>query len=173
MRKGDGPRHAVRAPKGSVYVINELSNTIARVAGCSSGLRICEHVQLLDGRNKSSSGFSSAAVRVTADGRFLYASVRPRSPALGYIIGFALRADGAILRRIGIWSSQGVHPRDFIIIERAPDCASYIAVANRDSNHIVLIARNRVTGALGSRAVYTFPVRTPVTVLEVPVIPGL
>lgn len=173
MRVGDGPRHSAHGKRGSVYVVNELSNTVARVKGCGRGLRICEHVKLTDGRKKAESGASASAIRVSEDTRFLYVSLRPKSPEHGYIIAFELGVDGGIWRRLGIWSSLGEHPRDMIIIENGPGCKSYLAVANRDSDHIVFIPRDKRTGRLGTRAEFEYAVSTPVSVLQVPVVPGL
>lgn len=172
MRLGDGPRHCVKGKNGSVYVVNEVSNTVARIAGCSSKLEICEHMALLNGRNKTVSGISSAAIRVSADGRFLYATSRMPNMEHGKIIAFKLGDRGAIDYRIGAWTTLGVWPRDFYIIENGPRCKSYIAVANRDSDNVVLLERNRQSGRLAYTAAFELQVRTPIAVLEVPRIPS-
>lgn len=172
MRLGDGPRHAARGPRGDVYVVNELSNTVSRVMGCGGGLRECERFNLLDGKNKTVSGISSAAIRVTKDGKFLYASVRRPEKELGSIVGFEL-SNGAIKRKIGEWSSHGVHPRDFNIIENGPDCKSFVAITNMNSDNLVFVERNKVTGVFSSKVFSEMTVYTPTSVLEVNAIPDL
>lgn len=170
MQLGDGPRHAARGPGGDVYVVNELSNTVARVMGCG-GFRECERFNLLDGQNKTVSGISSAAIRVTKDGKFLYASVRRPDKELGGIVGFALK-NGAISSKIGVWSSHGVHPRDFNIVENGPECKSFLAITNMNSDNLVFVQRNKMTGVLYSTPYAEMTLYTPTSVLEVDVIPG-
>ncbi len=169
MRFGDGPRHAARGPGGDVYVVNELSNTVSRVMGCG-GFRECERFNLLDGKNKSDTGISSAAIRVTGDGKYLYASVRRPDKELGAIVGFALR-NGAIVRNIGVWSSHGVHPRDFNIVENGPDCKSFVAITNMNSDNLVFVERNKKNGLLSRTPYAQMTVYTPTSVLEVGVVP--
>lgn len=167
MRKGDGPRHAVRGRHDNVYVVNEISNSVARIRGCTPHgvFRECERKVLIDGVSKNVNGYSAAAIRVSKDYKFLYASVRLPDTEYGKIVVFRLNRHGAIGRRVGIYSSQGVHPRDLSIIERAPDCKSYIAVVNRDSDNLLLMERNRYTGAISADVRYKLAVNTPTSVL--------
>lgn len=168
MQKGDGPRHAVLGKGDNVYVVNEISNTVARVRGCSgSTMRECERKPLIDGRTKTVSGNAAAAIRISRDYRFLYTSVRAKDGVHGTIAVFKLGSDGQIGDRVGLFSTHGEHPRDFSIIENGPDCKSYVAVANQNSNNIVLMERDRTTGAISKSAKFTLLVKTPTCVLPV------
>lgn len=91
----------------------------------------------------------------------MYVSVR-YVDVKGAIVGFKLDAKGDVGRRIGVWSSEGVHPRDFYLLE---GCASVVAIVNRDSNNLVLVRRDRMTGMLGER-VAAVRVLTPTSVVQ-------
>lgn len=176
---GDGPRHAAQHPRfpGTVYVINEFALDVVRLqaGGCSkpAGLRgsfeKCERRGTLDVENPP--GATAAAIRITDGGRFLYASVRYKGKHTpGSIAAFALNADGSIGRKVGVFSAQGVHPRDFSIVERFQDasgrCGSFLAVVNRDSNHVVFVPRDAKTGVVGDSVRYRLNVKTPTSVLN-------
>ncbi len=157
-KKNDGPRHSVRGRRG-VYIVNEVANTVTRKLTRKS-------FPIADGKRREDGGNTAAAIRATRDGRFLYASLRREGTAFGSVAGWRLRRDGSIGKRVGVFSSGGVHPRDFFIIERAPDCHSYIAVVNRDSNNLVLFRRNRWTGVVAAKPTYSLKVVTPTSVLQ-------
>lgn len=166
MRNGDGPRHAVRGRGYNLYVVNEISNTVARVRGCyGSKFHMCQRFSLDRGISKNTNGDAAAAIRISRDYRYLYASLRRDGVAPGAIAVFKLARSGKILSRVGLFQSGGVHPRDFNIIENAPDCHSYIAVANRDSDNIVLFRRDRVTGEISRTPSFQTTVHTPTSVL--------
>lgn len=151
-----------------MYVVNELSRTMVVLGRSPNGrMEVKSRHALLD---KDVEG-TAAAIRLSADGRFLYASVRldmRDEPLHGRIVGFALRKDGGVERKIGEWSCHGAHPRDFIIVEKLwvrGKCHSYIAVANRDSNEVVFLRRTVASGFVGDVDL-RFSVRTPTSVLQ-------
>lgn len=167
LRKGDGPRHMARGKGRNMYVLNELSNTVVRVNGCGKFLgKECERVSVLPGGgHKDQTDMSSAAIRVSADKRFLYASIRPDKQH-GRIAAFALGKDGAIGKRVGVYSTHGEHPRDFYIVGNGPGCESYVVVSNMNSNNVVAIKRDRKTGVLhDDHQVHRANVYTPTSVL--------
>lgn len=169
LKKGDGPRHMAPGKGRNLYVVNELSNTVTRINGCTRKFlgKICERKLLLpNGGHKDTTQTSSAAIRISRDKKFLYASLRPDKQH-GIIAAFALDKDGAIGKRVGIYSTRGEHPRDFYIVENGPGCESYIVVANMNSNKLVAIKRDRITGKLyDDHLVHTLIVNTPTSVLE-------
>lgn len=185
LKAGDGPRHAATNPRvpGSVYVLNELSVSVVRLSagGCdgrSAGgaFVACERRPFLQQEERPPFGgpikITAAAIRVSADGRFLYASVRVLDGSTpGSIVVFALGKDGSIGRKVGTFSAQGVQPRDFAIIERFRDengrCLSFVAIANRDSNHVVFVPRDAATGVLGKSVRFRLNVGTPTSVLAI------
>lgn len=168
--KGDGPRHAARGPGWIVYVVNEISLTVSQLRWkvCSkTGFGVCQRKALL-APGVNTEGASAAAIRVTSDKRFLYASVRFPDTAKGKIVGFSLASDGKILRKIGEWTSHGVHPRDFFIVEKGPGCKSYLAMVNRDSDNLVLVERNTRSGMLSAKVAHELEVFTPTSVVQIP-----
>lgn len=166
LRSGDGTRHvAVHASSGAVYVVNELGNSMVVMREVEGG-RFEEESRWdlgVDGDD-----VTAAAIRVTADGRFVYVSVRVKERR-GWIVAFEADARGGEVRRkVGCWGSGGEHPRDFYVVERVRDggrCRSFLAVANRDSGNVVLIERNFSTGRLG-RVRHRVAIAAPVSVLQ-------
>lgn len=162
MRLGDGPRHAAAGAGRNLYVVNELTNTVVRVRGCSGyDLVECERKSM---RDVPPNGAAAAAIRVSADYRFLYASTRLPGTENGKITVFKLGTDGSIGDRIGVYSTGGVHPRDFYIIEKAPDCKSYVAVVNRDSDNLLLFERDTKYGNIKPNVAFSLDVKTPTNV---------
>lgn len=129
MKPGDGPCHVALHPRtDTIYVVNEISLTVAvlRPKLCGrANISICHRKDLLADMS-SAEGASADAIRVLADGRFLHASVRFPGDK---IVGFSLNlSTGDIINKLGEWSSHGVHPRAFFVIEQvltAKKCASF------------------------------------------------
>lgn len=154
VRDGDGPRHAAKhSTSNTIFVVNELSLSLSVLRpGCSNNklLGLCYSVGFLK-EGEGVEGATAAAIRVSDDGQFLYASIRNPDDTMGSIVAYRLKKNGDVRRRIGLFSSGGAHPRDFHIVERVQvgdECQSYLAVANTFSNKLVLIQRNRSDGKL-------------------------
>lgn len=168
LRAGDGPRHAATHHASRVvYVVNELSRTIVSLCPTKRRrLRVCGRVKIM---RKDRDGIA-AAIRVSADGRFLYATVRTETKEIqrhGVIAAFALSRAGRISTRVGQWSTRGVHPRDFYLVENMRvhgQCRSYAAIANRDSDNVVFLRRDSRSGKLGKREL-VLRVHSPSSVL--------
>lgn len=111
LRPGAGPRHLAFHPSGAfVYLLNELDATLVAFAldrdnGTLSPLQTSPTL---------AEGFAgepwAAELRLTPDGRFLYASER-RSSTLA---GFAVDAGTGTLSLVGRWPTQ-TQPRGFAI----------------------------------------------------------
>lgn len=163
---GEGPRHAVAHPMNkAVYVVTEFSLKIATLRpGCGGGDEpgVCMRRNILAVANPAA---RASAIRISANGKFLYVAVR--YPNLtGKIVGFRLNPEGDIVGKIGEFSSGGLHPNDFIIIERArigDGCKSFIAVVNRDSHSIVIMKRVFGNGKLIPTR-YRTKISTPVSI---------
>lgn len=154
LRPGDGPRHAVVHPElDVVYVLNEISVSVVvlkRSCGQDRRLGECGRERLLDEQPEERA--LAAAIRVSPDGKFLYATVRIAG-SKGRIVGFALSRQGDIVEKLGEWSSQGVLPWDAFLVENVRDrgkCKSFVAVVNRDSNSLVLLPRDVASGLVES-----------------------
>lgn len=173
FRPGDGPRHAVSHRSGTVFVVNELSNTVVTLRDDGRGkLKIAARKNLLAPGIVSDG--TAAAIRLSNDNRYLYVSLRLDSRTvrkIGAIVVFKIGRRGDILGKVGQWSSHGVHPRDFYIINSVyvnGQCRSYVAVANRDTDNVVFIRRWPTTGTLG-RPEFSLFVKSPASILPVDV----
>lgn len=109
---GAGPRHMVFHPNGRLaYLLNELDSTVVALAYDGQGFTT------LQTRSALPDGFAgaskAAAIKVSEDGRFLFASNRGHDS----IACFAIDPAGGALTRLAISPLTGRFPRDF---EMAP-----------------------------------------------------
>ena len=81
-----------------------------------------------------------AAIRISSDGRFLYASNRGHNS----IAVYAVSENGEAIERIQLISTEGDIPRDFDL----DPSEDFIVVANQDSDNLTLYRRNQETGLL-------------------------
>ena len=131
-----GPRHLIFAPDGRhAYVIGELSGTVTAMRYEGGRLDI---LQTLAADTTGARG--SADIRISPDGRFLYASNRLRNDGLAI---FAIHPTEGTLTLKG-YQQTGLHPRNFNITPNG----RYLLVACRDSHVIQVYERDTQTGAL-------------------------
>lgn len=134
LEEGSGPRHIAFHPTlDRMYVFAELNNTITVL---DSNFNIYQIISTLENEETKSSG---AAIRITKDGKFVYASNRGEDS----IISYTVNEDGE-LEKLETVSTYGEHPRDFAL---SPD-EKYLLAANRDTNNLSLYSRNSVDGRL-------------------------
>ena len=134
--KGTGIRHGVMDDHGRfLYMISEDSCEIFEMNMEQGGV-ITRKLSLLQ---KEEQG-GGAAIRISADGNTLYASVRGVNRI--YVIDIA---SWRILQQI---DSGGDHPRD---INLSPQ-GDYLFAANRNSGNLVVFHIDRITGMLEKRA---------------------
>lgn len=137
-KPGSGPRHIVFHPgRPFAYVIEELS-------GCVSAYRIkngkLTHLQTINAHPKDFKGdIGSAALKLSPDGKFLYASNRGSSNTVSV---FAIEPSLGKLRLKGTIPTEGDHPRDIAL---SPS-GKYLLVANTNSNTINIFKLNTLTG---------------------------
>ena len=98
----------------------------------------------------------AAAIRISPDGRYLYASNR----GADNIAAFAVDSEDGTLESIGFFPSHGRWPRDFCI---SPD-GCFIVIANQNSNNLVVCRRDVKSGVIGE-VVNEAQVPLPVSVL--------
>ena len=131
MPPGSGPRHLVFHPDGkSAYVINELSNTVCRLAyeSDSGTLRL---LQSVDGPPQNAAPSYPADLFASADGRFLYATFR----GVNSIGTYALDEEDGTILSAALWDSGGKTPRSFTL---SPS-GKFMLVANQDSDTLVVL----------------------------------
>lgn len=137
---GSGPRHLAFHPSlPGVYVVNELNNTLSRLAYAreNGGVALEQTIAALpDGL----AGSHAADLAVSNDGRFLYVSFRG-ADCIGV---YALADDGALAQRRGIHPSGGRTPRSFTL---SPS-NRFLLVANQDSDQLAVWRIDARSGAL-------------------------
>lgn len=172
VEQTDGPRHAAVHSRGdALYVVNQLSLTISTLylSNDNKTLEQRSHTELTSLNEAEKMGVSAKAIRVSADGKFLYASVHYGETNKGTIVGFRLNeSTGEIQDKIFETTTHGIYPRDFIIIEKlryGHECVSVIAVVNRDSDNLVLIRRDMGSGTIHGTIMAEALVKTPTSVI--------
>jgi 6-phosphogluconolactonase len=137
LKPGAGPRLMESTSDGRyLYVINELDNTILAIAFDDEPLQIGTYSTLP--REYLDASYCSH-IQLSADDRFLYGSNRGHDS----IVVFEIQSDGE-LRLLQHVSSEGQHPRHFSL---TPD-GNHLVVANKDSDNLVVLERDPVTGML-------------------------
>ena len=156
MAAGSGPRHVIAHPtlRGVYYVVNELDNTIARLApDADHRLTVNETVSALPSNFKGQS--ATAALRIHPTGNHLYATNR----GADCIVCVGLGNDGSF-GPCTFAPSGGEHPRDLVL----DPTGQWLLVANQDSDSLRVYALNSGVPAGGGTDV---AVPVPVCVLFV------
>jgi 6-phosphogluconolactonase len=134
--------------------LTELSSELLVLKLDKNGFELMSKKSLLpEGEDDKKWG---AAIRITKDGNFIYASNRGHDS----ISVFETMEYGRFVKMIQNVSTEGVHPRDFNL---SPD-DEYLVVGNMESNTLTLFRRDITTGKLSllQRDVY---VPEPVCIL--------
>ena len=135
--EGMGPRHLVFHPSEPVvYVLGELNNTVQVLRDHEFDFECVQTISTLPNEGIVSSG---GAIRISKDGRFVYASNRGHDSIVMYRV-----KDDFTLELMDFISVEGQHPRDFALsLDEA-----YLVVGNRDTNNLTLFERDADTGLL-------------------------
>ncbi len=137
---GNGPRHIVFSADGKhAYLIQEIGGFINAYNYDNGKLT---QIQSLDMKLPAFGGnIGSAAIKISPDGRFLYASNRGNA---NEIVQYAINADNGQLSYVSRNTSLGKGPRDFAIDPQG----KYLIVANQNSNTIYVYKIDQKTGWL-------------------------
>ncbi|HCM90042.1 MULTISPECIES: lactonase family protein [Vagococcus] len=140
-KPGTGPRHLVFHPNNQVaYLFGELSSEVI-VLSYDENTGSFTEKQVISTLPEGFSDFNGgAAIRISQDGHFLYASNRGHNSLAVYKIS----EDGLTIELIQLISVEGDFPRDFDI---TPD-QNFIVLANQNTDNLTLFERNEVTGEL-------------------------
>ena len=139
LPKGSGPRHLVVSKNGKfVYVLQELSGQISVLRLSDGALTIQSTASVL--KTIDSTDATAAAIKISPDGRFLYASNRAPANDLSM---FKINANGD-LQFVTRTPTLGDGPRDFTI----DPSGKFLLVANQKSNKVVVFNRNLKNGLL-------------------------
>lgn len=156
LPSGTGPRHLIfnthvgragindaqipfigRGDRG--YLIGELNDTVTVLDASTRHLHVIEILRL--GAPVAPGKGTAAAIHLSEDGRFLYASTRnPKN----ILVVFAVNPTDGTLREIQTVPSGGKAPREFAI---APG-GKFLLVANQQSDAIAVFSRDPETGKI-------------------------
>ena len=136
---GAGPRHIVfHNYYKTAYLICELNSTVEVLA--YDGVGQFERLQTISTLPEGFDAFNgTAAIRLSKDGKHLYASNRGHDSIAHYLVG----PDG-LLTLSEMTETKGLNPRDFNL---TPDEAYVIAV-HQDSDNASVLKRDPETGKL-------------------------
>lgn len=137
--KGAGPRHIAFHPnKKYFYALMEMSADVVVYEKTGNSWKQKQVI------NMNAEGFSgkdgAADVKVSKDGKFVYASNRVDANTIST---FAVQKDGS-LNKIQVQSVLGKGPRNFNF---SPD-QNFLLVGNQLSNEVVIFKRDKKTGLL-------------------------
>lgn len=137
-KPGSGPRHIIFHPNlPFAYTIEELSGEVSAYSYKNGSL---EHMQSITSHPKNYKGeIGSAAIKLSKDGKCLYASNRGESNTIAV---FAINHSTGKLSTNGIFNSGGKAPRDFTL----DPSDKFILSANGDSDNIMIYKRNKKNG---------------------------
>jgi 6-phosphogluconolactonase len=137
---GAGPRHlAFGKDDRFVYLIEEMGEAIVVFKRDGARLDSIQTVRVADKEWPGDIG--AAALHLSPDGKFLYASNRANANEL---VIYSVDPQGGTLTPVGHQASLGVKPRDFCI----DPTGKFLVVANQDSDNLVIFKRDLETGAL-------------------------
>ncbi|MBM7710676.1 lactonase family protein [Enterococcus xiangfangensis] len=138
---GTGPRHLVFHPtKKIAYLFGELDSSVSVLTYDETDGSFTQKQKISTLPKDFAGENGGAAIRVSNDGRYLYASNRGHNS----IAVFAIAEDGLTLERIQSISTEGDFPRDFAL---SPDNA-YVVAANQNSDNLTLYRRDSQYGLL-------------------------
>lgn len=137
---GTGPRHIVFHPnKKYAYLFGELSSDVIALAYNSENGTL-SHLQTISSIPEEHTGFNGgAAIRISNDGKFVYASNRGHDS----IVVYAVQEDGT-LELVEYVPTEGEIPRDFNL----DPTGQFVVVGHQDTDNLTLFERNAETGKL-------------------------
>jgi len=138
---GTGPRHIVFHPNGNVvYLFGELSSDV-EVLGYDKKTGAFTLLQVISTIPAEHTGFNGgAAIRISAEGKFVYASNRGHDS----IVVYAVSENGESLTLLEYVPTEGNVPRDFNL----DPSGKFVIAAHQDSDNLTLFERNEETGKL-------------------------
>ena len=154
QKAGTGPRHLIFSADGKhAYLTSELAATVTTFDYHDGRLRQVQTLPLSEPGFKGKVG--AAAIHMSPDGRFLYASNRGDA---NEIVIFAVDAASGHLKQIGRQSTLGNSPREFAI----DPTGNWLIVGNQLSDTVYVFKRDPQTGLLDPNPKQHFDLGAPV-----------
>ena len=136
---GSGPRHiAVHPDTKHLFVLNELTGTVTIMLYSSGHLESLSTYPVLPKEFQSTA--SAAAIRISADGKFIYTSER----ADNCISILRFDSNNETLQIIGRQKTMGNTPRDINL----DPTGNWLLAANQDSDSIAVFEVNKKNGMI-------------------------
>jgi 6-phosphogluconolactonase len=140
VKPGSGPRHVVFSPdRKYLYLLQEMGSAINVYKYNGGKLEQEQSITMLPSGFNGTHG--AAAIHITPDGRFLYAS--DRLDASGLLV-YSINPDNGQLTFVERQSTLGKNPRDFAI----DPTGKFLVVANQNSDTIFVYRIDKNTGKL-------------------------
>lgn len=153
---GAGPRYCEFHPDLNIcYLINELDSSISVLKYTleKGELSLMQTISTVEDEYKNNN--ICAALHVSPDGKYLYASNRGHDSIASYSVD-----DKGLLTFMGYEASGGKTPRHFAI----DSSGEYLLVANQDSDNITIFKIDKKSGK--PSVCFTAEIPTPVCVCE-------
>lgn len=140
VKDASGPRHIVFHPNGKfAYLICEYSSEIVTLSyNSTSGFKVLNYISTLPEDFKDVN--STAAIRISSDGKFLYGSNRGHNS----IVVFSISSSNCNLTLLNFYSSYGDGPRDFNLTPSG----DFIVIANQLTNNLTVYKINKLDSSL-------------------------
>lgn len=140
VKIGSGPRHIVFHPNGKfAYLICELSSEIITLSYDSiSGFKVLNYISTVPENFNGTN--STAAIRISSDGKFLYGSNRGHNS----IATYSICSSTCSLTLVDFYSSYGDGPRDFNLTPNE----NFIVISNQLTNNLTVYKRDITYGSL-------------------------
>lgn len=156
MTPGCGPRHIIFSPNTPyAYVIEEMSGNVAVLS--TKGGKFTQIQSIRSHPADEAEDIGSAAIKISHDGKWLYASNRGSSNT---ITVYSIDRSTGKLTSKGSVKSGGKGPRDFTI----DPSGKYVLAANGQSDNITIFTRDSQTGMLTPNG-KTVSVESPVCIV--------
>lgn len=140
VKPGSGPRHLTFSKDGKfVYLLQELDGTLTTFAYNKTGsLKLLKEINIIPKDFKGAN--SSAAVKISPEGKFLYVSDRGDVNSISV---YKILKNGSLELTEQV-STSGKGPRDFAI----DPSGNYLLAGHQYTNDIIIFKRDKTTGKL-------------------------
>ena len=137
---GNGPRHLTFSADGKyAYLVQEMASAINVYSYDGGKLKQLQSITMMADGFKGTRG--AAAIHISPDGKFLYASNRLDASEL---LVYSINPENGQLTFVERYPSYGKNPRDFAI----DPTGGFLVVANQDSDSIYVLRIDKNTGKL-------------------------
>ncbi|SDE81041.1 6-phosphogluconolactonase [Mucilaginibacter pineti] len=145
VEAGAGPRHIdFSADKKHAYLLTEMGSSVVMYDYNNGKLTQKQVITMLPDGFKGQTG--AAAIHVSPDGRFLYASNRLET---NEIVVYGINQENGMLTFVQRQSSYGKNPRDFAI----DPTGKFMIVANQNSDNMYVFRIDQSSGRISQTGI--------------------